>query len=153
MTASNATITGTINATTGYIGSPTDGWAIDEYGLSANSSAAHIILGDAATIQMGSYSLTAIGSELTLYETANPSRNLIETDLLSENGRLILGYWDTANNKSRQVEVAKSAQIAFSTVNSLTGGLRNMYTIGDTYYSSSIYSSDAKTGDVLLVWE
>ena len=157
VTATNATITGTVNATAGYIGSSTNGWEIDQYGLTANSGFSTITLGNSGVISLGDYSLLASGSLLSLYETANPSRNLINTDALSENGRLILGYWDTVNNKSRQVEVAKSAQISGTGTTSssgtayLSGGLRNMYTVSNTF-NASLYPS-ALVGDMLLVYD
>jgi len=157
VTATNATITGTVNATAGYIGSSTNGWEIDQYGLTANSGFSTITLGNSGVISLGDYSLLASGSLLSLYETANPSRNLINTDALSENGRLILGYWDTTNNKSRQVEVAKSAQISGTGTTSssgtayLSGGLRNMYTVSNTF-NASLYPS-ALVGDMLLVYD
>ena len=150
--AQSAVLSGEINATTGYIGTSANGWYIDDYGLTAQSALSSIDLGSAGVLSLGNYSMLASGSYLTFYETVS-GRNILETDLSSANGRLILGYWDQPNNISRQVEVAKSAQIAGSTVNSLSGGLRNMYTIGSSYYTSSIYNSTAKTGDVLLVWE
>jgi hypothetical protein len=154
--ASNAEITGTINAVEGYIGSNTVGWAISENALAAigepDSYNSVIDLGyGVGYITVGDYSILANASGyFTIYESST-GKDLVSVDAASANGRLILGYEDAAN--SRQVEVAKSAQIAGSTVNSLSGGLRNMYTIGSNYYTSSIYSGTAKTGDVLLVWE
>jgi hypothetical protein len=145
--AQDAEITGTINASDGQIG----GWTIDGYSLVAETGAI-IDLATDGQIYLGDYYMAASGS-LFYIRDWQQGKDLVSTDSSGQNGRLILGYWDQTTGISRQTEVAKSAQIAGSTVNSLSGGLRNMYTIGSTYYTSSIYSGTAKTGDVLLVWE
>ena len=129
----------------GYLGG-SSGWVVTEDTIASNSVAAlidmslggYIYLGSAATIEGGT------GDEFVLSDRAT-NTNIISTDP-TNGGRIYLG--DT----NRQVEVAKSAQIAGSYgVNS--GGLRNMYTINAGNYTSSIYSGDVSTGDVLLVWE
>jgi hypothetical protein len=66
-------------------------------------------------------------------------------------GRILLGH--LTEGVGRQVEAARSAQIAGSE-NRNSGGLRNMYTITESGYYSSIYLSDrSANGDVLLIWD
>jgi hypothetical protein len=145
LSATGADISGTVTATDGSIGD----WSISSGAIIANTGAI-IDLSSSGQMYLGDYYMAASGSLFYIRDYVQ-GKDLISTDSSGQNGRLILGYWDS--DASRQVEVAKSAQIAGSTVNSLSGGLRNMYTIGSSYYTSSIYAGTAKTGDVLLVWE
>lgn len=149
------TITGDINATGGYIGSSTDGWLISEFGLFATSSSSIIDLGDLGILDVGSgfidfgnYTMTGLAGSFWLYETING--NSIDIFNTEFNGRLILG---SESSSGRQVEVGRSAQVAGS-YNTASGGLRNMYTIAQANYTSTIYLSDKTTnGDVLLIYD
>ena len=162
MTATNATITGTINANEGYIGS----WQIDGVGLST-TGAAFINMGLLGFLDVGNFTLRGLGGLLDLFEkdpNSNTDENkIISVDSYSENGRLTLGYYNASLNKSRQVEVAKSAQISgngttasngtspTATSAYLSGGLRNMYTVSNTF-NANLYPS-ANIGDMLLVYD
>ena len=67
-------------------------------------------------------------------------------------GRLLLG--NATEGVGRQVEVARSAQVAGSAAAN-SGGLRNMYTITTEQFNlnTSVYLNDrTANGDVLLVW-
>jgi hypothetical protein len=67
-------------------------------------------------------------------------------------GRLLLG--NATEGVGRQVEVARSAQVAGSAAAN-SGGLRNMYTITTENFNlnTSVYLNDrTANGDVLLVW-
>jgi hypothetical protein len=154
------TVTGEINATSGIIGNPGLGsyWAIDGYSLSGVGSPIISLAGgtidldsgtmivSTGTIAVGDVYISANGSEF-LMEDASGTK-IIET---TSDGRLMLGH--EIEGSGRQVEVARSAQIAGSE-NANSGGLRNMYTIAAGNYYSTIYLSDrAANGDVLLVWE
>jgi len=149
------TITGDINATGGYIGSSTDGWLISEFGLFATSSSSIIDLGDLGILDVGSgfidfgnYTMTGLAGSFWLYETING--NSIDIFNTEFNGRLILG---SESSSGRQVEVGRSAQVAGS-YSTASGGLRNMYTIAQANYTSTIYLSDKTTnGDVLLIYD
>jgi len=155
----NVTITGTINATDGYIGSSTQGWNITEYGLLANGSFSIIDLGDVGIIdvgsgfiELGSYTMTGAGGSFNIYETVDVSGTPTPIDIVNTDytGRVILG---SESSSGRQVEVGRSAQVAGS-ANSNSGGLRNMYTIAEGNYTSTVYLSDKTTnGDVLLVYD
>jgi hypothetical protein len=69
-------------------------------------------------------------------------------------GRITLGHAE--ENIGRQVDVARSAQIAGGTENANSGGLRNMFTATENLYASntSIYlTANPANGDVLLVYD
>jgi hypothetical protein len=143
------TITGTVNATSGYIGSDTDGWLITDDG-------ALISISNSATISMINGGNIFLSSDIVISSTGSSFQikdfiagtNILTTDS-TNGGRVYLG-----DESGRQVEVAKSAQVA-GTANVNSGGLRNMYTItqGGFTADSSVYLTDrSSNGDVLLVW-
>lgn len=151
LTATNATITGTVNATGGYFGGTTNRWSIDSDGIVSSGS---------ARIKIGDYTITSVSNtDLTISQASN-GYNLLKTESVSgadDPLRILLG------NSTRQVEVVKSAQIsgngttASEGTSSLaisayrSGGLRNMYTVSSGNLVSGIYPS-ANVGDVLLVY-
>lgn len=174
MVATNATITGTIYAEEGWLGG-NDGWFISGAILQAGT-AGMIGLGEYGSITTGTathiYQITQLAGELKINESViNPSTgsvtttNILQTSGVNDgtNGRIFLGA------SSRQVEVIKSAQVSGtgSTVTDpsiadpsststdavayRSGGLRNMYTVSNTF-NPNLYPS-AKTGDVLLVYD
>ncbi len=166
--ATNATVTGSIYANEGWLGGE-DGWLI--VGPVIQSGIVGIIsLGDYGSITTGStghtYSITQLSGEFTIDETYNNiTTNILQTSGVDDgtNGRIFIGA------SKRQVEVVKSAQISGTGATTIdpsianpldvsltslayrSGGLRNMYTVSNTF-NSNLYPS-AKTGDMLLVYD
>jgi hypothetical protein len=168
VTATNATITGDIYAETGWLGGA-DGWLIVGPIIQAGTVGI-LSLGDFGSIVTGTtghtYSITQLTGEFVIDETYNSvTTNILQTSGVDDgtNGRIFLGA------SKRQVEVVKSAQVSGtgstvtdpSIANPLdtttasvayrSGGLRNMYTVSNTF-NASLYPS-AKNGDVLLVYD
>ena len=120
------TVTGEINATSGNISGSLD--------VDGQLNVGNVIIKSSS----GSFSITDAVGGYGVMSTADA-------------GRILLGH--LSESVGRQVEVAKSAQIAGSE-NRNSGGLRNMYTIAAANYYSSIYLSDrSANGDVLLLWD
>jgi hypothetical protein len=159
--ANSATIKGTVSATGGFFG--TEGgtrWTINSTGITA-SGAAKIDLSSGGFITVGDYQIKSSSTDFTVTQISN-GLNLMKTESVSgateDPLRLFLG--DT----TRQVEVAKSAQISgngttlqFGASTTATnayrsGGLRNMYTVSLGNASSAIYPSAVK-GDMLLIYD
>jgi hypothetical protein len=159
--ANSATIKGTVSATGGFFG--TEGgtrWTINSTGIAA-SGAAKIDLSSGGFITVGDYQIKSSSTDFTVTQISN-GLNLIKTESVSgateDPLRIFLG--DT----TRQVEVAKSAQISgngttlqFGANTTATnayrsGGLRNMYTVSLGNASSAIYPSAVK-GDMLLIYD
>lgn len=164
--AINADIKGIIKATSGGIGTfntsnqLTSGWQIGASGLTA--------VGSGAKITVGNYSIMSNSeNDFTIYDDTLFTSILTTNSVASATDpkRIYLG------DLSRQVEVAKSAQIsgAGSTATLPTndvddvsayrsGGLRNMFTVAsgelyeDGFGSIGSYPSAIK-GDVLIVWD
>jgi len=153
VTATNATITGTVNATGGYFGGNTNRWSIDSDGIVSSGS---------ARIKVGDYTMTSANqTDFTISQASN-GLNLLKTESVSGATdsplRILLG------SSTRQVEVIKSAQISgngttasdgtstLATNAYRSGGLRNMYTVSSGNLVSGIYPS-ANSGDVLLVYD
>lgn len=139
--ASDAEITGQIKAETGYIGTATDGWTINAYGITANNN---------GRIRIGNYDIKSItGTDFSIYDHTN-SQTILTTDTVATIPRIYLGQ------NGRQVEVAKNAEISGSYSGSdqdyRSGGLRNMFTITQSEYASYVFSQ-APTGSVLLVYD
>jgi hypothetical protein len=161
LVANSATIKGTVSATGGFFG--TEGgtrWTINSTGIQA-SGAAKIDLSSGGFITVGDYQIKSSSTDFTVTQISN-GLNLIKTESVSgateDPLRMFLG--DT----TRQVEVAKSAQISgdgtslqFGANTTATnayrsGGLRNMYTVSVGNASSAIYPSAVK-GDMLLIYD
>jgi len=144
--ALEASITGTIKANAGGFGTfssgtLTKGWEIDADGLIATG---------AARIRVGNYEIQSrTGTDFTVFDHVN-SQTLLTTDTLATIPRLYIGQ------EGRQVEVAKNAEISGSYSGSAqdyrSGGLRNMFTITQSEYVSSVFGS-APSGSVLLVYD
>jgi hypothetical protein len=139
--ATGADLAGEIKAETGYIGSATNGWAISGEGIDAVGT---------GRIGVGNYDIVSVyGTDFTIYDTVN-DQTILTTDSLAGFARIYLGQ------VGRQVEVAKNAEISGSYSDSeqdyRSGGLRNMYTITEAQYTSSVFSSAPK-GAVLLVYD
>jgi len=139
--ASDAEITGKIKAESGYIGTLTDGWTINAYGITAAGN---------GRIRIGNYDIKSItGTDFSIYDHVN-SQSLLTTDTVATIARIYLGQ------EGRQVEVAKNAEISGSYSGSAqdyrSGGLRNMFTITQSEYVSSVFGS-APSGSVLLVYD
>ena len=164
MFARNAIIQGTVRANDGGFGTVvndaiTVGWTVGAAGLTAQGSG-RINLSSGGAITVGDYSITSSGTNFVITQVSN-GLNLMKTESLSgvteDPLRLFLG--DT----TRQVEVAKSAQVSGAgtnlqfgsdtTTNNAyrSGGLRNMYTVATGAAGSAIYPSAVK-GDILLVY-
>ena len=111
------------------------------------------------TAQSGSITGDMTVGNVVIKPSGNAGGFLIEDSggadiLYAETGgsRLLLGH--ATEGTGRQVEVARSAQVAGSEASN-SGGLRNMYTITTTNFNSntSVYLNDrTANGDVLLVW-
>jgi hypothetical protein len=161
LTANSAIIRGTVEASGGFFG--TSGgtrWTINSTGIEA-SGAAKIDLSSGGFITVGDYQIKSSSTDFTVTQISN-GLNLIKTESVSgateDPLRMFLG--DT----TRQVEVAKSAQISgngtslqFGANTTATnayrsGGLRNMYTVSVGNASSAIYPSAVK-GDMLLIYD
>jgi hypothetical protein len=140
--AKDATLTGAITATSGFIGDDVDNrWKLDGYTIENKG---------AARIRIGNYDLKSIsGSDFSIFDHIN-SQTILTTDSVAGFARIYLGQ------VGRQVEVAKNAEISGSYSDSeqdyRSGGLRNMYTITEAQYTSSVFSSAPK-GAVLLVYD
>ena len=144
-------IEGTINATDGYIGSSTNGWTINEYGIFSNGSSSLISVDDGGIIAIGNIGMTSDDGSFYMFDSGG--HDIMST---SSTGRLILGNYDPlAPTAGRQVEAARSAQVA-GEANTNSRGVRNMYTITTTNFNlnTSVYlnDSDGSNGDVLLVY-
>lgn len=142
----NLTITGTINATSGYIGGA-NGWSIQDDMILAIGSSSMISMVSGGTILFSDVAILSTGGSFSIIDFIS-GENLMTTDS-TNGGRIYLGD----ENGNRQVELGRSAQVAGSpNVNS--GGLRNMYTVTQANFSSTIYLSDnLNNGDVLLVYD
>lgn len=144
-------VSGEINATGGYLGSATNGWSINEYGIFSNGSSSLISVDDGGIIAIGNIAMTSVAGSFYMYDS--DAKDIMST---SSTGRLILGNYDSsAPTAGRQVEVARSAQVAGSD-NTNSRGIRNMYTITTTNFNAntSVYLNDpdGSNGDVLLVY-
>lgn len=155
--ATDAEITGKVNATSGGFGtfsagSITNGWTIDATGIISSGT---------GRIQVGDYSIISNnGTDFTISQVSN-GLNLLKTESVSGATdsplRIMLG------SSTRQVEVVKSAQISGNGTTASdgtsqnatnayrSGGLRNMYTVSNTF-TTTLYPS-ALSGDVLLVYD
>lgn len=139
--ATNADISGTIKAESGYIGGLTNGWTINGEAITAAGS---------GRLNIGNYTVTSVyGTDFTIADTDN-NQTILTTDTVVGFARIYLGQ------PGRQVEVAKNAEISGAYSNSAqdyrSGGLRNMYTITQAQYNSGVFPSAAK-GSVLLVYD
>jgi len=158
-------ITGEVNATSGYIGSSTLGWEIGEigvgsglYGISAKDGTMSMVTGTGLGIlNVGNYSISATGGYFNISESVSGSfRDILTTSGVDsgDGGKIYLGDY-IAGVGGRSVYVAKSAQIAGGTENAASGGLRNMFTstvtLFNTVGAANIYAGSLN-GDVLLVY-
>ena len=145
-------ITGEINATSGYIGTVTDGFTINDFGIFSNGTSSLISLDDGGTISIGNAYMSTDSNQFKIYDSDGYSILSVPTT----GGRVLLGH--LTEGQGRQVEVARSAQIAGDSngVNARnSGGLRNMYTatVNNFTANQSMYLSDrSANGDVLLLW-
>jgi hypothetical protein len=144
-------VSGEINATSGYIGSSTSGWSINEFGIFSNGLSSLISVANGGIIAIGNIAMTSAGGSFYMYDSGG--YDIMST---SYTGRLVLGNYDSsAPTAGRQVEVARSAQVAGSAATD-SRGIRNMYTITTANFNAntSVYlnDTDGSNGDVLLVW-
>lgn len=152
----NVTVKGVVRAESGWLGN-SDGnnyWGIGSGYLTAFGS---------AKINLGNYYIGTNGtSQFNIWDT-DTNTSVLRTDSVSnatDPKRIYLGDY------TRQVEVAKSAQISgngtifgatydSTAINAYrSGGLRNMFTISDGNYSAlgnSVFP-DAINGDILIVY-
>lgn len=129
----------------------TNYWEITSIGIKAHGT---------GNIELGNYQIRSSGGEFLLFDNGT-STSVIATNSVSgatDPKRIFLG--DT----TRQVEVAKSAQISgtgtightYEDVNAYrSGGLRNMFTVSKGQYDfwGNFLYPDAMSGDVLLVYD
>jgi len=144
-------VKGVINATGGYIGSDSHGFTIYDFGIFSNGAGTQISLDNGGVLSIGTVAMTAGPGYFFMYD--DDSNSIMSTEY---NGRLIFGHHDPFNpTTGRQVEVARSAQVAGS-ANENSRGLRNMYTITLANFNSnpSVYLNDTagSNGDILLVY-
>lgn len=150
LTANSAIIRGTIEASGGFFG--TSGgtrWSIDTTGITA-TGAAIINLSSGGKIRVGSYDIQSEGTAFSIKNTSS-GQNILTTDTnVAGISRIFLGQ------EGRQVEVSKNAEISGDYSNTAqdyrSGGLRNMYTIVQSQYVSSVFPN-ATSGSVLLVYD
>ena len=160
-------VNGEINAESGTIGGA-NGWKIQSGYLESNggyidlgtngyivmSSGGYIDMADGGAIDLGSFGAIVM-NDFIIEESGNyfsiseNNKNILTVSGVDDgtNGRVIIG-----DSSGRQAQVGKSAQIAGGTASDLSGGLRNMFTIVESQWSSSLYPN-ALTGDVLLVYD
>jgi len=163
--AQNATIIGTIKAKLGGFGyyNPTtaalvNGWDVTGDTTSASITAtgtALINLSSGGSIKVGNFEISSdSNSSFRIMDITNPLSpiSLFKTELVAGTTikRIFLGQ------EGRQVEVAKNAEISGGYTDSeqdrRSGGLRNMFTITEGQYNSSVFPS-ASSGSVLLVYD
>jgi hypothetical protein len=151
-TGSLLEIKGDIMATSGYIGSDTNGWTINDYGIFAYGSGALISLDNGGSISFGNALMYSDNNQFTIQDADGTSIFSVPTT----GGRVLLG--NLTEGSGRQVEVARSAQIAGDSAGTgarNSGGLRNMYTatVNNFLTYPNMYLSDrTANGDVLLLW-
>jgi hypothetical protein len=157
--ASDAEITGLVKATSGYIGTETNGWTVN---------AERIVATGTGSIQVGNFKIQSQSTtDFAIVDVTPPASGPVVPSVIIRTEtkagatespkRIFLG------DSTRQVEVAKSAQISGNGTTSndgateaainayRSGGLRNMFTVSSGNLSSGIYPS-ALIGDVLLVY-
>lgn len=154
--AKNATIQGVVRAASGGFGLYSDttlvhGWTVsgsDTIGKLTATGVAEIDLATGGTIKVGDYNIKSSGSDFSITNRSS-QQNILTTDTLAGISRIFLGQ------EGRQVELFKNAEISGSYSGSAqdyrSGGLRNMYTIVSSQYTSSVFPS-AGSGSVLLVY-
>lgn len=165
------TVTGEINATSGYIGTPTAGFTVGAisgsatlYGirssdgsieLQADSGTSRIKIGNNYMLT-GQTGTSSAGLFILTEFTGGYFRDILTTNGVDsgDGGKIYLGD-NILGVGGRAVYVKKSAQIAGGTENANSGGLRNMFTgtttLFNTIGAANIYSG-AVNGDVLLVY-
>jgi hypothetical protein len=158
--AQNATIQGTVKASLGGFGyyNPTtaalvNGWNItgsDSIASITATGSARIDLSTGGVIKVGSYNIKSGGSDFSITNISS-GQNILTTDTnVAGISRIFLGQ------EGRQVEVSKNAEISGDYSNTAqdyrSGGLRNMYTITQGQYVSSVFPN-ATSGSVLLVYD
>lgn len=152
LTANNAVIRGRIEAATGYIGSATNGWSINDFGIFSYGAGALLTVNDGGAIGVGNSYMSSSSSEFYMYDSDGYDILRVPTT----GGRFVLGH--LTEGVGRQVEVARSAQIAGDSQGANarnSGGLRNMYTATVNNFLSfpNMYLNDrSANGDVLLLW-
>jgi hypothetical protein len=154
-TGGTLTLSGTVTAKEGYIGDPAtnNAWIISSDGITSSGS---------ARISVGDYSIKSRNTtDFSIVQTSN-GLNILRTE--SKSGATDSPLRVYLGDTTRQVEVAKPAQISGTGTSSFdgasqtatnayrSGGLRNMYTVSSGNLTSSIYPS-ALNGDVLLVYD
>ena len=160
LTANNATIRGTIKAQLGGFGyyNPTTEALVNGWNVTGDTSSASITaqgtalinLASGGKIRVGSYDIESNGTAFTIKNTSS-QQNILTTDTNASGiSRIYLGQ------EGRQVELAKNAEISgdynASAQDYRSGGLRNMYTIVQTQYVSTVFPA-AASGSVLLVYD
>ena len=157
-------IKGEITATSGYIGSSTSGWRIDDVGLFAMggfsiislANGGFIDLSDGGTLSFGNASMSTVNNAFIREFYIEDSDGYDVLRVPATGGRLMLGH--EIEGQGRQVEVARSAQIAGDSAGAgaaNSGGLRNMYTatVQNFLAYPDMYLTDrSANGDVLLLW-
>lgn len=120
-------------------------------------------------IKMGSYTIqdTTVGNVNHFQIIGENNQDILKVSSVTDNplgggtygddpqpdeGRLYLGSAAGNLSKARQVQVRKSAQVSGSSENYLSGGLRNIFTMEETYWNTSRYAS-AGRGDVVFVYK
>lgn len=113
------------------------------------------------TIRMGAYTIKdSYDGQVNIFQITGENQQDIlkvssvidSVDSEPDEGRLYLGSAASNGSKARQVQVRRSAQIAGSTENMLSGGLRNIFTMEETYWNTGRYG-DAQRGDVVFVYK
>jgi len=159
-TGTELQIKGNITATSGYIGSSTNGWNISDVGISSVGDLSIISLAGGGLITLDDGGILSFGN--TYMTTSSQGFSVYDDDgfdilhVPSSGGKIILGH--LTEGSGRQVQLARSATAigdssGFTASNS--GGLRNMYTAtvnNFTTYPNMYLTDRAANGDVLLLW-
>ena len=158
LTANNATIRGTVRAQEGGFGqysgdTLSHGWTVtgvNNLGKLTATGTAEIDLSTGGVIKVGAYNIKSGGSDFSIVNRTTNSTVLTTDTNASGISRIYLGQ------EGRQVELAKNAEISgdynAGAQDYRSGGLRNMYTIVQSQYVSSVFPA-ALSGSVLLVYD
>jgi hypothetical protein len=152
--AQAGTVEGVIRARDGGFGTisggaVTKGWSINSAGITAVGDA-EIDMTNGGVIKVGAYDIKSAGSDFSITNRSS-SQTILTTDTTAGISRIFLGQ------EGRQVEVAKNAEISGAYSGSAqdyrSGGLRNMFTIDKTSFTSNSNPfASAESGSVLLVY-
>lgn len=154
LTATGATVTGAINATSGYIGSAANGWNFSTSGFLTNSGGSTILYptttpgGNASTYSI--YTDRGVYAE-RIYSTGTQASSIFSLGGLSVNGQVSGAAGSFVVNSSGNMTTVGSisASGAVSTSNNIsTTGTGTITAAGQLNGNAEIYASQAVTSSV-----